>query len=55
MSIIDLAFTSSELGLLRVWEIPEECPSLSNHKLILMELEDIGIPGQRYKQAAMSG
>ncbi len=35
--IIDLALTSSDLGLLRVWEIPEEYPSLSDHELILLE------------------
>lgn len=38
ISIIDLALTSPELGLLRVWEIPEEYPALlSDHELILME------------------
>ena len=55
MSIIDLALTSSDLGLLRVWEIPEEYPSLSDHELILMEWEDIDVLGQRNNQVAMSG
>lgn len=32
MSIIDLALTSPGLGLLRVWEIPEEYPSISDHE-----------------------
>ena len=37
ISIIDLALTSPGLGLLQVWEIPEEYPSLSDHELILLE------------------
>ena len=40
ISIIDLALTSPDLGLLRVWEIPEEYPSLSDHELIVLEWED---------------
>ena len=55
ISIIDLALTSPELGPLRVWEIPEEYPSLSDHEIILMEWEEIDIPGQKNTQAAMSG
>ena len=35
ISIIDLALTSPDLGLLRGWEIPEEYPSLSDHELIV--------------------
>ena len=54
-SIIDLALTNSELGLLRVWEIPEEYPSLSDHELIIMEWEDIKIQDNGKKQATMSG
>ncbi len=34
ISIIDLALTSPDLGPLRVWEIPEEYLSLSDHELI---------------------
>ena len=34
ISIIDLALTSPALGPLRVWEIPEEYPSFSDHELI---------------------
>lgn len=37
LSIIDLALTSPDLGLLRVWEIPKEYPSLSDHELIVLE------------------
>lgn len=55
ISIIDLALTSPGLGPLRVWEIPEEYPSLSDHELILMEWEDIDTPGQGNAQAAMTG
>lgn len=55
MSIIDLALTSPELGSLQVWKTPEEYPLLSNHELILMEWEDIKIPGQKNTQAAISG
>ena len=55
ISIIDLALTSPELGLLRVWEIPEEYPSLSDHELILMEWEDIETQEPETQQAAMSG
>ena len=55
VSIIDLALTSPDLGLLRVWEIPEEYPSLSDHELILLEREDIKLGGQENQQPAMSG
>ena len=55
MSIIDLALTSPELGPLRVWEIPEEYPSLSDYELILMEWENIEAPGQKNNQAAING
>ena len=55
ISIIDLALTNPELGLLRVWEIPEEYPSLSDHELILMEWEDIETQDPGNQQAAMSG
>lgn len=55
VSIIDLALTTPDLGLLRVWEIPEEYPSLSDHELILLEWEDIGLECQESQQPAMSG
>ncbi len=55
ISIIDLAITSSDLGPLRVWEIPEEYPSLSDHELILIEWEDIDTQGHENAQATMSG
>lgn len=54
MSIIDLALTSLDLGPLRVWEIPEEYLSLSDHELILVEWEDIETQGRGNKQAAMT-
>lgn len=37
VSIIDLALKSPDLGLLRVWEIPDQYPSFSDHELILLE------------------
>ena len=55
ISIIDLALTSPQLGPLRVWEIAEEYPSLSDHELILMEWEDIDTQSPKNIQAAMSG
>ena len=36
-SIINLALTNLDLGIFRVWEIPEEYPLLSDHELILLE------------------
>lgn len=55
ISIIDVALTSPDLGLLRVWEIPEEYPSLSDHVLILLEWEDIKLEGQENLQPAIKG
>lgn len=52
LSIIDLALINFELGLLRVWEIPEEYPSLSDHELIVMEWEDIEAQESGKSQAA---
>ena len=50
ISIIDLALTSQGLGLLRVWEIPKEYLSLSDHELIFLEWEDLEIEGQEKQQ-----
>ena len=55
ISIIDLVLTSPELGVFRVWEIPEEYLSLSDHELILMEWEDIEAQGPDKQQTAMTG
>ena len=55
ISIIDLALTSPALGPLRIWEIPEDYSSLSDHELILIEWEDIDTQGQEKSQAAISG
>ena len=55
ISIIDLALTSLDLGPLRIWEIPEEYPSLSDHQLILIEWEDKNTQGQENSQATMTG
>ena len=55
VSIIDLALTSPDLSLLRVWEIPEEYPSLSDHELIMLEWEDLGMKNPEDPQLAMSG
>ena len=41
ISVIDLAFFSTQLGVLMLWEIPEEHPSLSDHKLIVLRWEDV--------------
>lgn len=54
ISIIDLAFTNPDFGLLRVWEIPEEYSSLSDHEMILLEWEDLPADGSG-NQAAMTG
>ena len=54
-SIIDLALTSPGLGLLRVWEIPEEYPSLSDHELILLEWKDMERRSSEIQQPAMKG
>ena len=55
ISIIDLALTSPDLGPFRIWEIPEEYPSLSDHELILIEWEDKNTQGQENFQATMTG
>ena len=41
MSIIDLALSTVELGLLTLCKIPEDYPSFSDHELILLRWEDI--------------
>ena len=48
-----MELTSRSLGLLRVWEIPEEYPSLSDHELILLEWEDLEMKSQEKHQPAM--
>ena len=45
-SIIDLALTNPNLGILRVWEILVEYSSLSDHNLIFLEWEDLEIRSQ---------
>ena len=55
VSIIDLALTSPNLGHLRIWEIPEEYSSFSDHELILLEWENIGLECQENQQPAVSG
>ena len=55
VSIIDLALISLDLGLLRVWEIPEEYPSLSDHELILLEWENIDLGCHENQQSTMTG
>ena len=52
-SIIDLALTSPDLGILRVWEISEEYPSLLDYELIFLEWEDLEIKGQEKYQPAI--
>ena len=52
--IIDLALTSPDLDPLGVWEIPIEYPSLSDHKLILMEWEGIDIQSLGNTQTVIS-
>lgn len=41
VSVIDLALSTMELGLLTLWEIPKDYPALSDHELILLHWEDI--------------
>lgn len=55
ISIIDLALTSPDLGPLRIWKIPEEYLSLSDHEFILIKWEEIDIPDQKDTQAVISG
>lgn len=55
ISIIDLALTSPQLGPLRVWEIPEEYPSLSDHELILVEWEEMEEEKSRSQQGSSTG
>lgn len=43
VSIINLVLTSPDLGLLWVWEIPEEYLFLSDHELVRLEWKDIGM------------
>ena len=43
ISVIDLALSTSELGPLTLWEIPEDYPALSNHELILLRWEDVDV------------
>ncbi len=50
-----MELTSRSLGLLRVWEIPEEYPSLSDHGFILLEWEDLDMESQEKYQPAMKG
>lgn len=55
ISIIDLAFSTTELGFLTLWEIPEEYPSLSDHELILLRWEDISYTLPDKEVAAPTG
>ena len=45
ISIIDLALTNPEFGLLWVWEMSEEYLLLSDHKMILLESENFPARG----------
>lgn len=38
-----------------MWEIPEDYPSLSDHELILIKLEEIEIEDSEKRQAIVSG
>jgi hypothetical protein len=40
-SIIDLTFTTTDIGLLDLWAIEEENPTPLNHKLIVFSWEDL--------------
>lgn len=55
ISIIDLSLTSPELGPLRVWEIPEEYPSLSDHELISVEWDEMEEEASRSQQGSSTG
>ncbi len=43
VSVIDLALSTTELGPLTLWEIPEDYPALSDYELILLRWEDIDV------------
>lgn len=45
ISIIDIAFTSPDVSLVRVWEILENYFFLSDHKLIMIKGENIDTLG----------
>lgn len=53
--IIDLVFTSLELGILRVWRIFKEYSSLSDHELILINREDIETQELKKQQEIIIG
>lgn len=55
ISIIDLLLSSPQLGLLTLWEIPEEYPSLSNHELIVLRWEDIDFNSANQKDRQITG
>jgi hypothetical protein len=40
-SIIDLTFTITDIGLLDLWAIEEENPTLLNHELIVFSWDDL--------------
>ncbi len=53
--VIDLALSIVELGLLTLWEIPEEHPSLSDHELILLRWKDADIGLSQPKMGRATG
>lgn len=40
-SVMDLGLSTTELGLLKLWEIPEEHPALFDHELILLYWKNV--------------
>ncbi len=55
VSVIDLALSTTEPGLLTLWEIPKEHPILSDHELILLRWEDADIGLSQPKMGRATG
>ncbi len=55
ISIIDLALSKIELGLLTLWEFPEEYPVLSDHELINFCWEHIDLNSSKFGIGRITG
>ncbi len=55
VSVIDLALSIAELGLLTLCKIPKDYPSLSDHELILLRWKDINHSLHNKIEATLTG
>ncbi len=55
ISVIDLALSTVDLDPLTLWEIPEECPVLSDHELIVLCWEDIDQNVTKFSTSRITG